>query len=165
MVSIFVFTSVVFVLYDLLVERRNKVVTDTAIKSATIVSSLFPNVVRDRLYEDEENKKERINKSTFGIDSQVINFLQSDPVSDHPNRAIVPGSKPIANLYPDCTVLFADLVGFTSWSSERSPEDVFTLLERLFGAFDAVANKLGVFKVETIGDCYLAVTGLSLIHI
>lgn len=50
--------------------------------------------------------------------------------------------------------------GFTAWSSEREPKDVFTLLETLYGAFDKLANKLGVFKVETIGDCYVAATGM-----
>lgn len=55
---------------------------------------------------------------------------------------------------------FADLAGFTLWSSTRSPEDVFTLLESLYGAFDSIAKKRRVFKVETIGDCYVAVAGL-----
>jgi class 3 adenylate cyclase len=67
---------------------------------------------------------------------------------------------PIAELYPETTVLFADLAGFTSWSSTRQPTQVFTLLETLYGAFDAIAKQRGVFKVETIGDCYVAVVGL-----
>jgi class 3 adenylate cyclase len=53
-----------------------------------------------------------------------------------------------------------DIVGFTAWSSERSPVDVFTLLETIYGRFDELAQKRGVFKVETIGDCYVAVTGV-----
>ena len=52
------------------------------------------------------------------------------------------------------------MAGFTAWSSTRSPEDVFTLLESLYGAFDNIAKKRRVFKVETIGDCYVAVAGL-----
>ena len=36
-------------------------------------------------------------------------------------------NKPIADLYPNCTVCFMDIVGFTAWSSEREPEQVFTL--------------------------------------
>merc|ERR1719469_1008 len=70
------------------------------------------------------------------------------------------GSEPIADLFPCATVMFADIAGFTSWSSERDPADVFRLLEALFKQFDDVANKLGVFKISTIGDCYLAVVGL-----
>jgi class 3 adenylate cyclase len=69
-------------------------------------------------------------------------------------------SKPIADLFPNCTVLFADISGFTAWSSEREPEQVFTLLETIFQKFDHIARKRDIFKVETIGDCYVAVTGL-----
>jgi class 3 adenylate cyclase len=38
---------------------------------------------------------------------------------------------PIADRYPDCTVFFADIVGFTAWSSTRDPVEVFVLLEAL----------------------------------
>ena len=56
--------------------------------------------------------------------------------------------------------MFADIAGFTAWSSEREPAQVFVLLEALYSEFDALACQLGVFKVETIGDCYVAATGL-----
>eukprot|EP00339_Tiarina_fusa_P009787 CAMPEP_0117081096 /NCGR_PEP_ID=MMETSP0472-20121206/57184_1 /TAXON_ID=693140 ORGANISM="Tiarina fusus, Strain LIS" /NCGR_SAMPLE_ID=MMETSP0472 /ASSEMBLY_ACC=CAM_ASM_000603 /LENGTH=451 /DNA_ID=CAMNT_0004808939 /DNA_START=187 /DNA_END=1538 /DNA_ORIENTATION=- len=69
-------------------------------------------------------------------------------------------SSPIADLFPHCTVLFSDIAGFTAWSSVREPAQVFTLLENLYGAFDSIAVKRGVFKVETIGDAYVAVVGL-----
>jgi class 3 adenylate cyclase len=55
---------------------------------------------------------------------------------------------------------FADIVGFTSWSSVREPSQVFILLETLYAAFDAIARRRRIFKVETIGDCYVAVAGL-----
>ncbi|CAB9519313.1 Receptor-type guanylate cyclase gcy [Seminavis robusta] len=69
-------------------------------------------------------------------------------------------SAPIADLFPNCTVLFADIAGFTAWSSVREPSQVFTLLETLYQSFDDIAKKRNVFKVETVGDCYVAVTGL-----
>ena len=56
--------------------------------------------------------------------------------------------------------MFADIAGFTAWSSVRDPGQVFTLLEQAYGSFDAIAKQRGVFKVETIGDCYVAVAGL-----
>jgi class 3 adenylate cyclase len=52
-------------------------------------------------------------------------------------------------------VIVADIAGFTAWSSIRDPHQVFTLLESIFQTFDAAAKKFGVFKVETIGDCYV----------
>ena len=56
--------------------------------------------------------------------------------------------------------MFADISGFTSWSSNRNPVDVFQLLELLFKDFDIVGLQTGVFKVSTIGDCYLATSGI-----
>lgn len=69
-------------------------------------------------------------------------------------------SEPIADMFPSTTIMFADIAGFTSWSSAHTPQHVFRLLEKLFKEFDRASKKLGVFKVETIGDCYVAVCGL-----
>jgi len=69
-------------------------------------------------------------------------------------------SDSIADLFPSATVMFLDIAGFTAWCSERDPSQVFRLLETLYQAFDMVASVLGVFKVETIGDSYVAVCGL-----
>ena len=68
---------------------------------------------------------------------------------------------PIADLFQETTIMFADISGFTAWSSEREPSQVFFPLETLYRAFDQLASRLGVFKVETIGDCYVAVTGIQ----
>lgn len=45
-------------------------------------------------------------------------------------------------------------LGFTAWSSVREPSQVFVLLEAVYDAFDKIAKRRGIFKVETIGDCY-----------
>lgn len=57
-------------------------------------------------------------------------------------------SKPLADLFLDTSVLFADIVGFTAWSSTREPSQVFVLLETVFGAFDEIAEQRRIFKVE-----------------
>jgi len=67
--------------------------------------------------------------------------------------------QPIADLFPETTVFFCDIVGFTAWSSAREPTQVFVLLETVYGHFDDVAKRRKVFKIETVGDCYVAVTG------
>lgn len=76
------------------------------------------------------------------------------------NRDTAVARPRMARKYPKVTILFADIAGFTGWSSNRDPEDVFVLLETFYAAFDLLAIKRDVFKVETIGDCYLAATGL-----
>jgi len=61
----------------------------------------------------------------------------------------------------DCvTIFFSDIVGFTVISSTLDPEKVSTMLDRLYTAFDELSREHGVFKVETIGDAYMAVTNL-----
>jgi class 3 adenylate cyclase len=117
--------------------------------------------VRERLYKDQQVEKEKnlrkANnsgnewKSVEGLEKKLSDTNQSNETSK---------SMPIADEFLETTVMFADLAGFTKWSSNRKPQEVFHLLETFYGAFDAIAMKRKVFKVETIGDCYLAVTGL-----
>jgi class 3 adenylate cyclase len=156
---IFVFTSLVFIFYDWLVQRRQKVVMDKAVKSGAIVSSLYPEVVRDRLFQSkEEDKKEKApNKEKIW---RVASMSKNGTAALEDSVEAASKSRPIADIFPDATVVFADIVGFTSWSSKRQPTEVFELLETLYHTFDEIAAKHGVFKIETIGDCYMAVTGL-----
>lgn len=76
------------------------------------------------------------------------------------NPDVIFNSKPIADLFTATTVLFADISGFTAWSSVREPAQVFTLLETVYHNFDEIATRRRIFKVETVGDCYVAVAGL-----
>jgi Sodium/hydrogen exchanger family/Adenylate and Guanylate cyclase catalytic domain len=57
------------------------------------------------------------------------------------------GSDPIVDTFPHTTAMFLDIAGFTKWSAERDPTQVFTLLENFYHAFDEFARKLGIFKV------------------
>lgn len=172
---------VLFMLFDCIMERRQAMVANVAAKSSVIVEGLFPAQVRDRMLESMLNKdsgkkastdplsdfspnnmegvsKNAVPTANGGAPSQlsVKQFLSSDTMRN-PNDI---SGQPIADLFNDTTVLFADIAGFTAWSSQREPPQVFTLLETLYRSFDVIAKKLKVFKVETIGDCYMAVTGL-----
>jgi hypothetical protein len=53
-------------------------------------------------------------------------------------EATILNTKPIADFFPFCTVLMADIAGFTSWSTEREPSQVFQLLQTVFFHFDKV---------------------------
>ena len=69
------------------------------------------------------------------------------------------GESRIAETYPETTVLFADLAGFTPWARETDPDEVVDVLDDLFSRFDALAADHGVEKIKTIGDAYMAVAG------
>ncbi|CAB9526134.1 Receptor-type guanylate cyclase gcy [Seminavis robusta] len=175
--GVFIWTCAIFLVYDWLVERRQKKVMKAAKRSDAIVSQLFPNGFRDALYNADQEldsqdfspkqaKESAPTPSTSspgngkGADGAfhadiLETFKQSVGVDHHGET-----NQPMARLYPSCTVFFADIAGFTAWSSARSPVQVFELLETLYGAFDKMARRRRVFKIETIGDCYVAVTGL-----
>ena len=67
---------------------------------------------------------------------------------------------PIADRFPEASILFADIVGFTSLSSGMPPEELVSLLNALFTGFDRVADRYGLEKIKTIGDAYMAVCGV-----
>ncbi len=70
------------------------------------------------------------------------------------------GHQTIADDHADVTVLFADLVGFTSLSSTMSPTKLIVLLNMVFSMFDYMAEDFGLEKIKTIGDAYMVVGGL-----
>ncbi|MBI2738496.1 MAG: HAMP domain-containing protein [Rhodospirillales bacterium] len=70
------------------------------------------------------------------------------------------GEKNIADGFAEVTVAFADIVGFTAMSSQMPPADVVSLLNGLFTRFDEAAQELGIEKIKTLGDAYMAVCGL-----
>jgi class 3 adenylate cyclase len=66
----------------------------------------------------------------------------------------------IADGIVECTVLFSDLVGFTTLAQELGPRALVDLLNRLFSVFDDLCPKHGLEKIKTIGDAYMAAAGV-----
>jgi len=145
----FVCITIGFFIYDYLVNRRNEKLISLVARSNAIVTSLFPGKFRDELI-----------RNTQGTEN-LKGFINEAHDGDMPQNVSNSGtSKPMADLYLNTTIIFADVVGFTAWSSVREPSQVFSLLETIYGAFDDIAKQRKVFKVETVGDCYVAVSGL-----
>lgn len=70
------------------------------------------------------------------------------------------GEVVIADRIENVTILFCDLVGFTKVAARIAPGQLVENLNRIFSAFDALARSLGVEKIKTIGDAYMAAAGL-----
>jgi class 3 adenylate cyclase len=72
------------------------------------------------------------------------------------------GQGDISETIEDVTVIFAELRGLADYTQATSDNESVSALKRLIGAFDEAAAKHGVERIKTVGDTYLAVTGLSL---
>ena len=65
-----------------------------------------------------------------------------------------------ARFYPDITVMFTDFKGFTQIAEKLSPEQLVEEIDEIFTAFDLIMDKHGIEKIKTIGDAYMAASGL-----
>lgn len=72
------------------------------------------------------------------------------------------GEKDIAEDISNVAVLFSDLTGFSKLSSTLTAYEIVAILNDLVAAFDEAADRHGMEKIKTIGDSYLAVSGLSI---
>ncbi|KAL7539889.1 hypothetical protein ACHAXR_009680 [Thalassiosira sp. AJA248-18] len=162
-----------FLTYEYLLKKREVTMIKALNKASKIVNDHFPEYLRDRMFSGsgekmspavQMKKNDRIIVRTNSHDS-LQGFLRTNSnlasqIEDTTPETTMLQLPPLADLFASVTVMFADISGFTAWSSERQPTHVFILLERLFHEFDRAAKRYNVYKVETIGDCYVAVTGL-----
>jgi len=109
---------------------------------------------KKRLRDAEQVYLRRIQEERAKSEKLLLNILPA-PIAERLKR----GETSIVEAFPDATVLFADLAGFTGLARAFSPERVVRLLDEIFSEFDQLAARHGLEKVKTIGDAYMAVGG------
>jgi class 3 adenylate cyclase len=99
-----------------------------------------------RLLQSEQERSERL----------LLNILPG-PVAER--LKMEDGT--IADGFADVTVMFADIVNFTTLAEGMSPNQIFAMLNKVFSSFDWLAEKHGLEKIKTIGDAYMVAGGLN----
>ncbi|QCK85530.1 adenylate/guanylate cyclase domain-containing protein [Phreatobacter aquaticus] len=94
----------------------------------------------------------------LGRSDNLLLTLLPGPIADRLKAA---PAQPIADRLDDVTILFADLVGFTSAAHALPPEEVVAYLDDLVRSFDRLCADHGVEKIKTIGDSYMAASGVG----
>jgi adenylate cyclase len=114
---------------------------------------------KKRLREIEQIHLRQIEEEQARSDRLLLNILPRS-IADR----LKSGEGRIVNSFDEVTVLFADLVGFTTLSAQIPPARLVCLLDQIFSAFDALADQHGLEKIKTIGDAYMAAAGLPFPH-
>jgi adenylate cyclase len=86
----------------------------------------------------------------------LLNILP-EPIA----QRLMNSNQTIADGFADVTIMFADIVNFTQIAGNMSPSQVFSMLNRIFSAFDELAETYGLEKIKTIGDAYMIAGGLN----
>ena len=105
--------------------------------------------VLDRLIRDLEAERARSRELLLNVLPEAI------------VERLAAGETRIADRHESVAVVFSDFVGFTEVSSQLRPAVLVDELNALFSAFDAACERFGVEKIKTIGDAYLAASGLQ----
>ncbi|BAP54839.1 family 3 adenylate cyclase [Thioploca ingrica] len=135
------------------------------ILNAKISASLERKRFRDRerafmLKLQTEQKKLQIEQRKLEIEQQTSEKLLLNILPKAIADRLKKGEHTIADSFPEVTVLFSDLVGFTELSTTIEPCQLVEKLNQIFLAFDKLTEKHQLEKIKTIGDAYMLVGGL-----
>ena len=99
-----------------------------------------------QLLQEEQARSERL----------LLNILPG-PIAER----LKSSNQTIADGFSDVSVMFVDIVNFTRIAEGLKPQEVFTMLNRIFSSFDELAERYGLEKIKTIGDAYMVAGGLN----
>ena len=99
-----------------------------------------------QLLQEEQARSERL----------LLNILPG-PIAER----LKSSNQTIADGFSDVSVMFVDIVNFTRIAEGLKPQEVFTMLNRIFSSFDELAETYGLEKIKTIGDAYMVAGGLN----
>lgn len=113
-------------------------------------------VEKQKVQQSLEEAHQQVQIEQERSEKLLLNILPS-PIAERLKNS----SQTIADGFADVTVMFADIVNFTQVAANMSPSQVFAMLNRIFSAFDELAEEYGLEKIKTIGDAYMVAGGLS----
>lgn len=96
-----------------------------------------------------------LDRARARADSLLSNVLPSEIA-----ERLKEGESRIADRFDGVSILFADVVNFTEFASELTPDEVVAILDEMFREFDGIARRFGLEKIKTIGDAYMAAAGV-----
>jgi len=127
-------------------------------KLITHQNRLLEEKVAERTLELAE-KNDTLNIELQRSEQLLLNILPYETAQE-----LKMSGKAVARFYPDITVMFTDFKGFTHIAEKLSPEQLVQEIDEFFTAFDLIMEKNGIEKIKTIGDAYMAASGLPAVN-
>ena len=115
---------------------------------------------REIAFREEAEIETRLLLETTKIQKEEIEELLLNILPKPIAERLQEGQSIIADSFSDVSVLFADLVGFTIFASQKSAAETVKVLNQIFSQFDRLSLEHGLEKIKTIGDAYMVVGGL-----
>lgn len=110
---------------------------------------------KKRLRDQEQGLIARLQEEQAMVEKLLLNVLP-----ERIAKRLKDGESTIVDQFPEATVMFIDLVGFTPLFHEHKPAKIVHVLNDIFSAFDKLSESFGLEKIKTIGDAYLVVAGI-----
>ncbi len=121
-----------------------------------------PALLRTRLQSSLSEKRMRDMEQAFlkqiQAEQEKSEWLLHNILPEEVAERLKKGESLIADDFTEATVLFSDIVGFTTFSARHAPADVVKRLNEIFLEFDKLVEKYSLEKIKTIGDAYYTVT-------
>eukprot|EP00002_Diphylleia_rotans_P008224 TRINITY_DN1796_c0_g1_i14.p1 TRINITY_DN1796_c0_g1~~TRINITY_DN1796_c0_g1_i14.p1 ORF type:complete len:2047 (+),score=311.96 TRINITY_DN1796_c0_g1_i14:175-6315(+) len=119
-------------------------------------------VILFKYYKDYYGRRAFLMRSSIYQETKTSNQLLNSMVPDGVLRQLRIGTGVVAQVYRNVAILYSDIVGFTSTSSKSDPHEIVQMLSLLFSTLDVQSAIHEVYKVQTIGDAYVAVAGIPI---
>ena len=124
-------------------------------ESTILNARINSNIEKKQLHDREEIHLRTIQDEKEKSESLLLNILPESIA-----ERLKLGETKIADKLDNVTILFADIVGFTKITKALSPSDLVDLLNQIFMKFDELCDYYGMEKIKTIGDSYMAASGI-----
>ncbi len=125
-------------------------------KASILRARVESSLEKKRLRDNERSFIKIIDEERARVQQLLLNILPY-PIAER----LKSGETPIADMVPDVSIMFSDLVNFTPYAASVTPAEVVTTLDKIFTVFDNLVEKHGLEKVKTSGDAYIVAGGLT----